>query len=151
MDEFSFPTISVDQDSLCSLPFPHCAASPLWFLPSSDAERKISSDGPRSFFSAEGEEEEASKVAGAAALEDSMDMLWEDFNEELRRSFCERDREAEVPDYGMAELRCLQALSESKSGSLIHRRQSSLILILKVLKKLFLTHRNTSSRRTPLC
>ncbi|URE42938.1 hypothetical protein MUK42_14699 [Musa troglodytarum] len=142
MDEFSFPTIAVDQDSLCSLPFPRFAASPLWFLPSSDAERKISGDGPRSFFSAAGEEEEASKVAGAAALEDSMDMLWEDFNEELRRSFCERER---------AELRCLQALSESKSGSLIHRRRSSLMLILKVLKKLFLIHRDTSSRRTPLC
>ncbi|KAJ8479106.1 hypothetical protein OPV22_022833 [Ensete ventricosum] len=151
MDEFSFPAIAVDQDPLCSLPFPHFAASPLWFPPSSDAERKISGDGPRGFFSAEEEEEEASKVAGAAALEDSMDMLWEDFNEELRRSFSERGREAKVPDDGTVELRCLQALSESKSGSLIHRRRSSLILILNVLKKLFLIHRDGSSRRTPLC
>lgn len=92
MDDFSFPTLAVDADSLCQLPFPHFAASPLWFL-SSASEEKAASRSVSSADAAGGDavrEEDPGSAAtsdGGAAdgppASEKMDQLWEDFNEEL--------------------------------------------------------------------
>ncbi|WOL02358.1 hypothetical protein Cni_G11077 [Canna indica] len=115
MEEFSFPAIAVDP---CSLPFPHFAASPLWFQMQPKARS-----------------EEAAKTD-----EERMDLLWESFNEELRRLSYEHKREKSLVASVAAELCCLRALSESDGSrrSIVHRRRPSVVLILKVLKKLFL-------------
>ncbi|KAG1331169.1 hypothetical protein COCNU_02G011370 [Cocos nucifera] len=172
MDEFSFPTIPVEQEPLCQLPFP------LWFV-SSIASQETDHHHRRSFSSPE----EAAKIADALELassalrldggdrflsdEERMDMLWEDFNEELRRMSCDRKVDAANGDassnsssmtgsetdsrrHGMVDLPCIQAFGASKSGSIIHHRRPSLLLMLKVLKKLFLIQKTGSSKRKSL-
>ncbi|KAJ8501117.1 hypothetical protein OPV22_011669 [Ensete ventricosum] len=137
MDEFSFPTIAVDTDSLRRFPFPHFAASPLRFLPS---DEKTAACGWRRSFSSL--EEGPRTVVGRRppGAEERMDVLWEDFNQEelLRRSPCRRDN---------VKFCCLRVLNEKKSG----RGRGSLTSMLKALKKLFLIPRASSSGRTPFC
>lgn len=167
MDEFSFPTVPVEQDPLSQLPFP------LWFVSSTAHHRR------RSFSSAEEAAEIANalKMASSALSEDGgdrflndenrMDMLWEDFNEELRRMSSDRKSraangeassnsssmtgsETDSRRHGLADLPGIHALDASKSGSLIHHRRPTLLLMLKVLKKLFLIQKSSSSKRKPL-
>ncbi|KAJ8631040.1 hypothetical protein MRB53_024363 [Persea americana] len=104
-------------------------------------------------------DEEKSEFGGD---EEKMDMLWEDFNDEPRRPSLDKregDRpkarfsdsaiqyEPDADAREMADLCCVQALKMSKSGSMIHHRRGSLLVILKVLKKLFLIHSSHSPRR----
>lgn len=170
MDEFSFPTIPVEQEPHCQLPLP------LWFV-SSIASQDTNHQHRRSSSSPE---EAAEKIDNALELassalglegvdrflndEERMDMLWEDFNEELRRMSCDRKMDAANGEassnsssmtgsetdsrrHGMVDLPCIQAFSASKGGSIIHHRRPILLLMLKVLKKLFLIQKTTSSRR----
>ncbi|XP_010912579.1 uncharacterized protein [Elaeis guineensis] len=167
MDEFSFPTIPVEQEPLCQLPFP------LWFV-SSIADQETDHHHRRSFSSPE----EAAKMADALELassalslddkdqflndEERMDMLWEDFNEELRRMSCDRKMDAANGEassnssstdsrrHGMVDLPCIQAFGASTSSSIIHHRRPSWLLMLKVLKKLFLIQKTGSSKRKSL-
>ncbi|KAJ8478565.1 hypothetical protein OPV22_022292 [Ensete ventricosum] len=154
MDDFSFPTITVGQDSLRQLPFPHFAASPLWFLPSVVDRRKSSSSAGEASPDADmtrGGDLEADG-AGGRLDEEKMDMLWEDFNEELARVSCDRKRMAKEGSSSATEQHCAEALKDAKSGGgLIHRRTPSLILMVKVLKKLFLIQRAVSSKKQSLC
>ncbi|URD92051.1 hypothetical protein MUK42_00664 [Musa troglodytarum] len=140
MDEFSFPTIAVDTDSLCRFPFPHFAASPLRLVPS--GEKTAARGRPRSFSSAE----EAPRTVGRRpGAEERMDVLWEDFNQEelLRRSPFRGDN---------VEFCCLRVLNEKKSGRVGRRRRGSLTFsMLKALKKLFSIPKASSSGRTPFC
>ncbi|CAL9046639.1 unnamed protein product [Musa banksii] len=143
MDEFSFPTIAADTDSLCRFPFPHFAASsPLRLIPS--GEKTAGYGCRRSFSSAE----EAPRTVGRRPVaEERMDVLWEDFNQEelLRRSPCR--------GYNV-EFCCLRVLNEKKkkSGRVGRRRRGSLTFsMLKALKKLFLIPKASSSGRTPFC
>ncbi|CAL9098985.1 unnamed protein product [Musa textilis] len=152
MDDFSFPTITADQDSLRQLPFPHFAASPLWFLSSVVDSRKSSSSAGEASLDAEmtrGDLEADS--AGGRLDEEKMDMLWEDFNEELARVSCDRKRMAKEGSSSASEQHCMRASKDAKSGGLIHRRSPSLILMVKVLKKLFLIQRVVSSKKQSLC
>ncbi|XP_073003750.1 uncharacterized protein [Typha latifolia] len=166
MDDFSFPTIAVEHDSsLCQLPFPHFAASPLWFLPSATDSEKTAHERHTPA-------EESSKIANLSkkdpesdehgsprvADEEKMDLLWEDFNEELSCSLKRRIEkewrvdaasdasatasESDAERNGMVELRCM------RTARLIHHRRPSLLLLLKVLKKLFLIQKTTSSTST---
>lgn len=89
--------------------------------------------------------------------EERMDMLWEDFNEELCRMSGDQRRWAANGDASSASATGSKTDSSrhgkagaSKSGSIIHHRRPSLLLMLKVLKKLFLIQKTSSSRRKPL-
>ncbi|KAJ6817203.1 uncharacterized protein M6B38_411665 [Iris pallida] len=148
MDDFSFPTISTDQDSPCQLTFPHFAASPLWFLSSvndnTDCQpRRSSSEG-----------EEAANIIdmlnsvppsndddeeGVCSNEEKMDMLWEAFNEELRRVSFElkRDTTGDRQAYGVAK---------GGGGSLFDYRRPSMMMLLKMLKKLFFLQKTSFTR-----
>ncbi|KAG1369962.1 putative Glutamate-1-semialdehyde 2,1-aminomutase 1 [Cocos nucifera] len=164
MDDFSFPTVPASQEPLCQVPFP------LWFV-SSIADQKTVHHRRRSFSSAE----EAAKIADALETaspaiseggryhflddEERMDMLWEDFNEELCRPSCDHRRgpvNGEVSSdstssrHGRMDRHCVRSSAKSKTGSIIHHRRPSLLLMLKVLKKLFLIQKTSSSKRKPL-
>ncbi|XP_010930675.1 uncharacterized protein [Elaeis guineensis] len=164
MDDFSFPTVPVSQEPLCQVPFP------LWFV-SPIADQKTVHHRRRSFSSAE----EAAKIADALEMaspalseggryqflndEERMDMLWEDFNEELCRLSCDHRRapvNGEVSSdlrsgrHGMVDRHCVRSSPASKTGSIIHHRRPSLLLMLKVLKKLFVIQKTSSSKRKPL-
>lgn len=166
MDDFSFPTIVTDQDSHCQLPFPHFAASPLWLFSSAKTEpeaahtHRRNSSAAKEAAASEGPElstrdsRDGRMQAEPRGDEERMDMLWEDFNEELHRVSHElRGRLNELGDsdqsdreqQGMMELCCVHALRETKNGSMIQHRKTRLILMLKVLKKLFLVHKANSS------
>ncbi|KAF3334157.1 hypothetical protein FCM35_KLT20761 [Carex littledalei] len=89
MEDFSFPSVEQDHDShLHHLPFPHFTTSPLWYLPSvAPLEKSLYSRYSRSLSgSASGKGLKKAKDAeNYANDEEKMDMLWENFNEELAR------------------------------------------------------------------
>lgn len=94
--------------------------------------------------------------------EEKMDMLWEDFNDEPRRSSDRREgkrAKARFEDSAirydsdsdareMGDLCCVQALKMSKTGSMMHHRRPGVLVILKVLKKLFLIHNSHCPKKT---
>ncbi|KAJ0969453.1 hypothetical protein J5N97_022330 [Dioscorea zingiberensis] len=140
MEDFSFPAITTDDDR--HVPF---TGSPPWFSPSSafthkQTHRKSFSGGCTNSLKKDLKVVCSSPTIseeGGSLYEERMDMLWEDFNEELHciNPCTERIREHNSP----AELRPDRAL---------HRRRPSLLLMLKVLRKLFLIQRTQSARRT---
>lgn len=161
MDDFSFPAVQTDADSACDLPFPHFAASPLWFLSSVSDDKATYR---RSFSSAE----EAAKVADNAlsvsalsddegarkqlvSKEEKMDMLWEDFNDELYRVSCEWKKKD-----GKGKSSSVRASDQAfgmmpKDGrSLLPRKRPSLVVMLKVLKKMFLVQKKRTSKRASI-
>jgi hypothetical protein len=82
--------------------------------------------------------------------EDKMDMLWEDFNEELSRT-CSTSRSNTSSSRDMVELGCVKALTTSKNhgAALTTRKPAGMVVIMKVLKKLFLlqnSHRKLKIR-----
>ncbi|XP_074586390.1 uncharacterized protein LOC141842071 [Curcuma longa] len=125
MDDFSFPTVAVDEDPLA--PFPHFASPPFCFLrslPTSAGDQQLLKD-------AEAMKKINPKVDSAPSSrrfvdEERMDMLWEDFNDETARKLSNK---AGFDSAGN---------SSSSSRCLIHRRRPSLIVMVKVLKKLML-------------
>ena len=156
MDDFSFPAIQTDQDSACNLPFPHFAASPLWFMSDDNKtayRRSFSSAGEAARVADTLNVSATSDDEGArdrfVSTEEKMDMLWEDFNEELYR--VSKGKAGSVGRGSSAELHCDQGLDVPKrtSGLLCHRRPS-LVVMLKVLKKLFLIQKNGSERRASI-
>lgn len=87
--------------------------------------------------------------------EEKMDMLWEDFNEELPRS---RGQHADVsPSWSSAstssretaEFRGVEARMRSRTnGALVSARRAQppgVVVLVKVLKKLFLLHHGHST------
>lgn len=138
MEELGFPAIAID-DQIDS-PDHFAAAASLWL------EQRVGGDGRRSFASVDFD-------AGGRVIpgdEERMDKLWESFNEELcRLSGNDQKPEAEAKLCGAA----LRALSEPRaSRGIVPRRRPGLVLILKVLKKLFLMHQQRPIRRAiPLC
>ncbi|KAK9270066.1 hypothetical protein L1049_025639 [Liquidambar formosana] len=79
--------------------------------------------------------------------EDKMDMLWEDFNEELlsKRNCSRPDSDHTLTSKGeKVELGCVKALAVSKTSSRAmvsaRRRPAGMVVFVKVIKKLFLLH-----------
>lgn len=183
MDDFSFPTVAVDPEALCHHPFPHFASPPLWFL-SSVSDPKAAVRQRKSFSSAEdafgggNQGEDFASVGGRSpALSDDgnsgrflenekMDMLWEDFNEELARLSYHHKRQASedstapcsaLPSPGGVGSKSRKgssgskSLAMTKSSSMIQHRRPSLMTMVKLLKRLFLVQNPRSSRKTQHC
>ncbi|KAJ4751799.1 hypothetical protein LUZ62_086204 [Rhynchospora pubera] len=135
MEDFSFPTVEQyqdqDQDShLHHLPFPHFTTSPLWFLPSvAPLEKSPYSRHRRSRSASDKESKKTKNVEQCTKDEEKMDMLWESFNEELIR---------DSHDSGI----------ESTNGQLVHHRSPSLILFIKVVKRLLFLRKTAAKRRS---
>lgn len=173
-DDFTFPTIT-DNNSLYRVHFPSFTTSSLWYVSPLPEQGKFGLEQKihqrRSFSSLEGNRgtDNWTRDLGFFADfngknnveffvdEDKMDMLWEDFNDELREPSSD-EKEAERP-HGvfsdsnedarkMADLGCVQKFKVSKSRSLLPHRRPSLLVMLKILKKLFLIHSSHCPRKT---
>lgn len=176
-------------DTLCllhhhhRLPFPHFASSPLWFpdagvrvaptpalaVPSvdgmeeqeptsSDAERW--SDAERGGGGEEDDDDEGVDVLrGAGAGEEKMDMLWENFNEELealrRGGSCSKaaygldelsDTESEAAERGRGCAPMLRASSRAGGTGRYYRRTGgSWVLLMRIFKRLFVVEKTVSA------
>uniref|UniRef100_A0A0D9W567 Uncharacterized protein n=1 Tax=Leersia perrieri TaxID=77586 RepID=A0A0D9W567_9ORYZ len=178
MDDFTFPTTASPE--LAAEPLRlhrrllHFAASPLWF-PSS---------APPEFMDDREEEEGNSKMAETSELlrggdgdgeEEKMDMLWEDFNEELQQQVvkrvgscpmeaaaegmevCSPGESASDAESEPAVMRrgggggggCAPALmmrATSRAGGTGHyRRTTSWVLLMKIFRRLFVIEKTISA------
>lgn len=149
-DDFSFPKIPN--------PLPHFAISPsLWRVssvvyPDYPDEKEV--DFARNSFSCLQNDQVKTESS-----EEIMDMLWEDFNEELQRvSSLDKKKQSDessnndISESGteMKRVCCVQDLSISKPGNTNRiicqsKRQSNKAVLLKVLKKIFLLHNSSVS------
>ncbi|XVE60800.1 hypothetical protein DITRI_Ditri05aG0156100 [Diplodiscus trichospermus] len=168
-EEFTFPTttdlypLGIDSPPLWRL---SPAASPDVFLDekaqvrSTGEEEKEDDDGDeedclphipdkhqeRKSFSNEEKGSNLSKKVAAEDEEEKMDLLWEDFNEELPRSCSSGSSE------DMIELGCAQALKLSKSNAaLFSPRRPGMFIFMRVLRKLFLLHNSQRSVKHRTC
>ncbi|KAJ4964645.1 hypothetical protein NE237_016494 [Protea cynaroides] len=165
-DDFSFPTISES--------IPRFVASPsLW-----NVSYEVFSD---SSYGTRGEKEEEKhgrkkfpmsdrdiiKLANEDMSKDDeekMDMLWENFNDELRRVSSLRKNKEDAGrlrkggdwDSGMseekAELYCVKALKMSKTSShgIFSPKKPRLFTMVKVVKKLLLLHNSHCSKKSSI-
>ncbi|KAJ7969707.1 Glutamate-1-semialdehyde 2,1-aminomutase 1 [Quillaja saponaria] len=151
-EEFSFPAIG---DSYpCSIDSP-----PLWHLSPAASHNPYHCETEKNDSKGEGKEvgedcfsqqlitynqrhslscvENGPKRLAEDDEEDKMDLLWEDFNEELNST----TGSATSSSREMVEVGCVQTLTMSKtSGAGLSKRKPGMVVILKVLKKLFLLH-----------
>ncbi|KAL6315588.1 hypothetical protein AAG906_000894 [Vitis piasezkii] len=76
--------------------------------------------------------------------EDRMDMLWEDFNEELHNRCGPRSGSEEMVKVG-----CVQGVAAPRIGGAVvaARRAASLLVLVKMLRKLFQLHNSHSTRK----
>ncbi|KAH0454032.1 hypothetical protein IEQ34_018356 [Dendrobium chrysotoxum] len=154
MEEFSFPEVSVEQNSHHQLSFPHFASSPLWFQ-SSTSYHKFTAldhhDQRRRSFSSLDLRCLDKKSSTEVKDEERMDMLWEDLNEELhqiphkgrsgRRVGLDGSGNSTKLDgkrHGAGDIFC------SKS---VPNRRPGLMIILKVLKTLLLIQKFRKRRK----
>uniref|UniRef100_A0A0E0FAA3 Uncharacterized protein n=1 Tax=Oryza meridionalis TaxID=40149 RepID=A0A0E0FAA3_9ORYZ len=175
MEEFTFPCVAPERCNAGKKPpfSPHFASPPPWFGVDAVA---AAYDHRRSFSAVEkGEDEDTGRGGWYYCYDDdggcgnvsarfaggeetkTMDMLWEDFNEELSRAAAappcplskEWTKEAWLAGDGTPEMR-RHAATAAASGSVVRRRRLSLLMMLKLLKKLFLAHKsNAASRKAP--
>ncbi|XP_062225692.1 uncharacterized protein LOC133924257 [Phragmites australis] len=149
MGDLTFPaTAATPQPAgpgpLCRLSFAHLAASPLWFPPSPTDDDAMAEEEQRP---------EAPKVGGEAAadeVEDRMDLLWEDFNEELGGSCCDglepssSDAESErFAPHGCAPV--LRPSSRAGGAGHYRRRAGSWVLLMRIFRRLFVIDKTISA------
>ncbi|RDX80021.1 hypothetical protein CR513_39475, partial [Mucuna pruriens] len=141
-EEFSFPRINdtcahnIDSPPLWNL---SPAASPNPYQGKKKGENdcfgaKLVAESQRKSFSYV---ENVRKRIGLEEEEDRMDLLWEDFNEEL---YSTTTGSATSSSREVVEFRCASALTVAKSndGALFPtRNKPGMVLIVKVIKKLF--------------
>ncbi|KAG8093442.1 hypothetical protein GUJ93_ZPchr0012g20229 [Zizania palustris] len=173
MEDFTFPSVALEK--YCNgkkPPFPHFASPPPWF--GTGGVDAAARDHRRSFSAVEqGDGEDTRRgchyysyeyarhgSARFAGEESKMDVLWEDFNEELTRAAAppcplskEWTKEAWLagdgtPAAAAEMLRHAAAAAAAASGSVVRRRRLSLLMMLKLLKKLFLAHKSNAASRT---
>ncbi|XVF29980.1 hypothetical protein REPUB_Repub16aG0018000 [Reevesia pubescens] len=157
-EEFSFPTTTdlypcgIDSPPLWRL---SPAASPDVFLDrkakdcstTEEEEEEVCFPGRpdeheerKSFSYVEKGSKLSKKVVGEDE-EEKMDLLWEDFNEELPRS-----RSSSSSGDHMVELGCGQALKLSKNNApMFSPRRTSMLVFMKALRRLFLLHNSQRS------
>lgn len=132
MEDFSFPSVEHQgpDSHLHHLPFPHFTTSPLWYLPSvAPLEKSPPSRFHRSLSGSGKDSKKMKNAENCATDEEKMDMLWENFNEELARASHESD-------------------IEPTNGPLVHHRNPSFILFIKVIRKLLFLHKIGAKRRS---
>lgn len=167
-EDFTFPTVS-DHNSICHFHSPQFSTSPFWFVSKTLPERAELGPEPRrrrSFSAAEGNRIRfdgapqmrvnstlSDHAVGPRILdaEEKMDMLWEDLNEELCGETAQKisSSSAGRPDFSLipesdkahiGDLSRVKALKFSKKGSLVAHCRPTLLVVLKVVKKLLLIH-----------
>ncbi|KAL6658521.1 hypothetical protein ACP70R_004107 [Stipagrostis hirtigluma subsp. patula] len=142
MDDFTFPTLHAGGHcKQLTAAFPHqlgLGSPPPWFV----------------------------AVAGGGGEEDKMDMLWEDFNEELASAppLCPLSPLHKLSGLGMTTKeawlhdevivvdpeRRAGRLRRAHDGRVVRRRRWSLLLMIRLLKKLFLVKKSRDTRTAPI-
>jgi hypothetical protein len=169
MEEFTFPSFPLEQYNAKKVPFPHFAsASPWLVVPGSGVVDTAvhEHDHRRSFSAVEqqantGSDHHHGHSHGSArfAVEDKMDMLWEDFNEELARAAQPCPLTKGTPSWATAKESWLgdgdggyeDSAFETRKHAVVRRRRMGLLMMLRLLKKLFLAHKSGAapSRKAP--
>lgn len=186
MDDFTFPATAAAAEHAEPLflhhhhrllPFPHFASSPLWFpgdgvavtpvvavvsrrtVDGMEEQEPTSSDAGRRAKGGEADEGVAVRAAGADG-EDKMDMLWENFNEELealrRAGSCSKktaacgldelsDTESEAGERGRGCAPMLWASSRAGGTGQYYRRSGSWVLLMRIFKRLFVVEKTISA------
>uniref|UniRef100_A0A0A9HPY4 Uncharacterized protein n=1 Tax=Arundo donax TaxID=35708 RepID=A0A0A9HPY4_ARUDO len=153
----------------CRLRLPHFAGAPLWFPPHSPTAGDASmvaeeeplpgaEEPPRPEKAGAGGEAPAPAPADEE-VEDRMDLLWEDFNEELAlrrragRGSCSRgglevssesDAESEPAGCGCAPL-VLRPSSRVGGAGQYRRRAGSWVLLMRIFRRLFVIEKTISA------
>jgi hypothetical protein len=160
-EDFTFPSVPPEQCGAKTLPFPRFASTPPWFVvpgAGRDADASAADDHHhRRCFSAVDHAGVAScgdypgvrSERFTVVEEHKMDMLWEDFNEELSHAAppCPLSKEWASEAWLASD----GLLAAASGGSVVRRRRLSLLMMLKLLKKLFLRRKSstTDSRKMP--
>ncbi|XP_039123885.1 uncharacterized protein LOC120260469 [Dioscorea cayenensis subsp. rotundata] len=150
MDEFSFPTIVGEPENPHNPPFPHFATLPVWFVTGAQRPHQ-SSPETQTDSHARNEEEEEDESECLVDEEERMDMLWEDFNEELHKDVTREemssssDAESGMAQHGAVELCCVP-----KTRNMLRHQRPSLVIMLKVLKKLILIQKTSASKKASI-
>ncbi|XP_057481939.1 uncharacterized protein LOC130768843 [Actinidia eriantha] len=142
-DDFSFPTFT-ERVTNCIISPPLCHTS--WWAfsdyhPGDEGREKLVRESSSVIGSERGNIDDGDKSDGEAE-EEKMDMLWEDFNEELKRAESggsESESDETRPKRDTVELCCVQALQISKTSSglsLSISKKPGVVVVFKVLKKL---------------
>lgn len=69
---------------------------------------------------------------------EKMDMLWEDFNEELMKKLSSRFGSERLPELDYLEPEA--AKEDGGNGAMLSARMASVVVVMKVLKKLLFLH-----------
>ncbi|WVZ88762.1 hypothetical protein U9M48_035238 [Paspalum notatum var. saurae] len=165
MEKFTFPSFPLEQCNAKNGPFPHFASPSPWLVvPGGVIDTAAHEHDHRRAFSAVEQQAAGSDHHhhrhGSArfAVEDKMDMLWEDFNEELARAAQPWPLTKGTPSWGAAKESWLAggdgyegAAHEARKHAVVRRRRMGLLMMLRLLKKLFLAHKSGAapSRKTP--
>ncbi|KAA0037012.1 uncharacterized protein E5676_scaffold453G001160 [Cucumis melo var. makuwa] len=100
-----------------------------------------SNGGHRKINSCSGDSRRTNEIAIDSDDEEDekMDMLWEDFNEELMKNLSSRFGSRRLPE--LDDLESEEAMEDgSSSGAMLSARMASVVVIMKVLKKLLFLH-----------
>jgi hypothetical protein len=157
MEEFTFPRVPLNTFS-----FPHFASPPprhvaVSVVDTADHHRRIlSAVEPQAAGACSDRYTAAAAVGGGgwqrhhgsvrrAVAEDEMDLLWEDFNEELARA---APPPCPLTNTG-APWTATKELAETRRRAVVRRKRTGLLGMLWLLKKLFLAHKSdaTTARR----
>ncbi|GJM87847.1 hypothetical protein PR202_ga03842 [Eleusine coracana subsp. coracana] len=170
MEEFTFPCVPVEQCNAKTLPFPHFSSPSPWLVAGSVDTAVHEHDHRRSFSAVEPQAAACSDhyaVAGAAGYqhhgsaryaveEDKMDMLWEDFNEEIAGAAAPPCPLTKGTPWTAAKDSWFPGdedfvPAETRKHAVVRRKRMGLLTMLRLLKKLFLAHKSsaTTSRKAP--
>ncbi|XP_008441623.2 uncharacterized protein LOC103485703 [Cucumis melo] len=101
-----------------------------------------SNGGHRKINSCSGDSRRTNEIAIESDDEEDekMDMLWEDFNEELMKNLSSRFGSRRLPELDDL-VESEEAMEDgSSSGAMLSARMASVVVIMKVLKKLLFLH-----------
>ncbi|OEL16223.1 hypothetical protein BAE44_0022759 [Dichanthelium oligosanthes] len=174
MEEFTFPSVPFEHCNAANkVPFPHFASPSPWLVvPGGVIDTAVHEHDHRRSFSAVEQQAAGSDHHhhhhlggydghhhGSArfAVEDKMDMLWEDFNEELARAAQPCPLTKGTPSWATTKEAWLagdgyEGAAETRKHAVVRRRRMGLLMMLRLLKKLFLAHKSGAapSKKTPL-
>ena len=173
MEEFTFPTVPFEHCNAVKkkAPFPHFASPSPWLVvPGGVVDTAVHEHEHRRSFSAAEKQAPGSDHHhhhlggydghhhGSArfAVEDKMDMLWEDFNEELARAAQPCPLSKGTPSWAATKESWFdgdgyEGAGETRKHAVVRRRRMGLLMMLRLLKKLFLAPKSGAapSRKAP--
>jgi hypothetical protein len=160
-EDFSFPII--EDNFPCTIDSP-----PLWHLsptasPPNGSSAKGEDDDKDCFPIKYSQRKSFSCVEGGSGKlvindgkeeddeEEKMDMLWEDFNEELSKTCSSRSNIKSSSRDNMLGFGCVKALTTSKNNTsaTLSTRKPGIVVIMKVLKKFFLLQNSHRKLQRP--